>query len=49
MMQKIFENREMMDPGEFIMELIRLAFQTNASDVHFQPQEDGVITRIRID
>lgn len=49
MIQKIFETRESMDPGDFIMELIRLAFQTWASDLHFQPQEDGLIVRIRID
>ena len=28
MIQKIFESRESMEPGEFILELIRLAFQT---------------------
>ena len=49
MMQKVFEKRDSMDPGEFIMEFIRLAFQTWASDLHFQPQEDGLIVRIRID
>ncbi len=49
MIQKIFEARESMDPGDFIMELIRLAFQTWASDLHFQPQEDGLVLRIRID
>ncbi len=49
MIQKIFEGRDTMEPGDFIMELIRLAFQTWASDLHFQPQEDGVVVRIRID
>ena len=49
MMQKIFETRDTMEPGDFIMELIRLAFQTGASDLHFQPQEDGVVVRLRID
>ena len=49
MMQKVFETRDTMEPGDFIMELIRLAFQTGASDLHFQPQEDGLIVRIRID
>jgi len=49
MIQKIFETRDSMEPGDFIMELIRLAFQTWASDLHFQPQEDGLIVRIRID
>jgi len=49
MIQKIFEARDSMEPGDFIMELIRLAFQTGASDLHFQPQEDGIIVRLRID
>ena len=49
MIHKIFEIRDSMEPGDFILELIRLAFQTWASDLHFQPQEDGVIVRIRID
>lgn len=49
MIQKLFETRDTMEPGDFIMEIIRLAFQTGASDLHFQPQEDGLIVRIRID
>ena len=49
MIQKIFETRDSMEPGDFIMELIRLAFQTWASDLHFQPEADGLIVRIRID
>ncbi len=49
MIQKIYEQRDAMEPGDFIMEFIRLAFQTWASDLHFQSQEDGVIVRIRID
>ena len=40
MINKIFETRDSMEPGDFIMELIRLAFQTWASDLHFQPQEN---------
>jgi len=49
MIQKIFETRDTMEPGDFILELIRLGFQTGASDLHFQPQEDGVVVRIRVD
>jgi len=40
MIQKIFQKRDTMEPGDFIMEFIRLAFQTGASDLHFQSQED---------
>ncbi|MEI6426411.1 MAG: GspE/PulE family protein [Candidatus Absconditabacteria bacterium] len=49
MMHKVFEKRDSMDPGEFIMELIRLAFQSGASDLHFQPEVAGVFVRIRVD
>ncbi len=47
--KEIFEKRNSMDTWEFIMEMVRLSFQTWASDLHFQAQEDGVIMRIRID
>lgn len=49
MIQKLFSEKEQSDPGEYIMETIRLAFQTWASDLHFQPDENGILTRIRID
>lgn len=49
MITQLFEKRDSMEPGDFIMEIIRLAFQTGASDCHFQPQESGIIMRIRID
>ena len=45
----VFEKRNGMDTWEFILEIIRLSFQTWASDLHFQSQEDGVLMRIRID
>lgn len=49
LMQTVFDQRDHMEPSAFITEFIRLAFQTWASDLHFQSQEDGVIVRIRID
>ncbi len=49
MIKSLFEKRETMEPGDFIMEIIRLSFQTWASDLHFQPQESGVVMRLRID
>jgi len=49
MIKKIYEKRNSMEPGEFIMEVVRLAFQTWASDLHFQAQEDGILLRLRID
>lgn len=33
----------------FISEIIRLAYQSGASDVHFQAEEVGVVMRLRID
>jgi len=37
--QKVFEKRESMDPGEFIMQLISLSFQAGASDLHLQAED----------
>ena len=47
--KQIFEKRDTMDTGDFIMDIVRLSFQTWASDLHFQSQEDGIIMRLRID
>ena len=49
MIKEVFEKRNSMEPGKFILEIVRLAFQTWASDLHFQPQENGILMRIRID
>ncbi len=49
MLKEVFEKRSTMEPWDYIMETIRLAFQTGASDLHFQPQEDWVLARVRID
>jgi type II secretory ATPase GspE/PulE/Tfp pilus assembly ATPase PilB-like protein len=48
-MQKLYEKRDTMDPGEYIMQTISLAFQAGASDLHFQSEEKGAMVRIRID
>ena len=48
-MQKLFEKRDTMDPGDFIMQVVSLSFQAGASDLHFQPEEEWVLVRIRID
>lgn len=49
MLQKIYAERESMDPGDFILEMIRLWFQSGASDIHFQPESDGLYLRLRLD
>ncbi len=46
---ELFAKRDSMEPWEFILEIVRLAFQTWASDLHFQPEANGMIMRIRID
>jgi len=38
MIHKVFQKRDTMEPGDFIMEIVRLAFQAGASDLHFQPE-----------
>jgi len=49
MIKKIYEKRDTMEPWDFIMETVRLAFQTWASDLHLQPQDNWVLFRIRVD
>lgn len=44
-----FEQRENQDPAKFILTVIRLSFQSGASDLHFQPEENGIVLRLRID
>ena len=48
-MKEEYEARESKDPAEFINTIIRLSFQAWASDLHFQPEEDGIVLRLRID
>ena len=48
-LSELYEKRESMEPWEFIKEIIRLSFQAGASDLHFQPQEDGILLRLRVD
>lgn len=49
MIKQVFEKKDSMDPGDFIMEVIRLWYQSGASDIHFQPEESGVVIKLRID
>jgi len=49
MIRQLYEKRDSMEPGDFIMEMVRLAFQSGASDLHFQAEDGGVFMRIRID
>ena len=49
MLTQLFDKRSTYDPGDFVMELVRLSFQAGWSDLHFQPEEDGVHMKVRID
>jgi type II secretory ATPase GspE/PulE/Tfp pilus assembly ATPase PilB-like protein len=49
MIKQILSKKDSTDPGEFILEVVKLAFQSGASDVHFQAEESGVIVKVRID
>jgi len=48
MMKALYEKRETMEPGDFILEMVRLSFQAGASDLHFQPELNNVILRLRL-
>lgn len=48
-LQDLYSQRWAMDDGQFINEIIRLTFQSWASDLHFQPQVEGIVMRMRKD
>lgn len=45
----LYPKRSTMDPGEFLMQLIRFAFQAGASDMHRQSEDEKVLLRLRLD
>ena len=49
LMKQFFEKKDSLDPWEFIMEMIRLWFQSGASDIHFQPEWKEITLRLRLD
>ena len=49
LMKQFFTKRDSLDPGEFILEMVRLWFQSGASDMHFQPEWKNVTLRLRLD
>jgi len=48
MIKKLYENKSKYSETDFIKEIIRLSFSAWSSDAHFQPEEDGVYLRLRI-
>ena len=49
LMKQFFSKKDSLDPGEFILEMIRLWFQSGASDIHFQPEWKEITLRLRLD
>lgn len=49
MLQKLYAEKQNYDDGNFLHEVIRLTYQAGASDLHFQPQSDSVLMRMRKD
>lgn len=49
MIKKVYEEKDKFQEGEFIQEIIRLSFQSWASDLHLQPEESWVVLRVRRD
>lgn len=49
LIKETFAQMDSFAEGTFINEILRLAYQAGASDVHFQTEEIGVVMRIRID
>lgn len=49
MLQKLYAEKLNYDDGKFLHEIIRLTFQSGASDLHFQPESGKVIMRMRKD
>jgi general secretion pathway protein E len=49
LLQETYKKRAAYSEGAFLQEILRLAYQAGASDVHFQTEEQGVQMRIRKD
>lgn len=48
-LKNLYDKRASLDPGEFILQIVRYAFQSGASDLHFQPKWDKIELRLRLD
>ncbi len=49
MIKELFEQRKNYKASDFIMELVRLAFQAWASDLHLQSEKGWVYVKVRVD
>ncbi|MCR5412323.1 MAG: hypothetical protein K6E76_05070 [Patescibacteria group bacterium] len=46
--KELYEKRNSMEPGDFVLEMVRLSFQAGASDLHLQPEMGKIILRLRL-
>ena len=49
LLQDLYTKRNDMDDGKFVTEIIKLTYQAGASDLHFQPELEGIVMRMRKD
>lgn len=49
LLKKLYDEKQNYEDGLFLHEVIRLAYQSGASDLHFQPEQDKVCMRMRKD
>lgn len=49
LIKELYQKKETLSEGEFMTEIMRLAFQAGCSDLHFQSEEMGVVMRVRKD
>lgn len=49
LLTKVIKNHDHISESDFILEMLRLAFQSGSSDLHFQSEESGIYVRLRKD
>ena len=49
LIKKAYKQKDTLNEGAFIDEILRLSYQAGASDVHFQAEEMGIFMRLRKD
>ncbi len=49
LIKKAYKQKDALNEGAFIDEILRLSYQAGASDVHFQAEEMGIFMRLRKD
>ncbi len=49
LIKKLYQEKDKYSEVEFLDKLIKLSFQAGASDLHFQPEKDWIVLRLRRD